>query len=191
MTDLEEINGIGPGRADTLEEDGYHTAEDVANAKPENIGEIIQAADGGEIVSNAQAIADKGDIDGESVDEEEDDSVEEETEPEEPGDIEVVFDMDLSTTQRNHVIGALLNEEIKTRRTNRRDKRELVQEAVNMFIEGDHPYELTLEQLNTLYRGLNEIESEYRSTRGLSSFVGEIRSVKNEVQELRSENWPR
>jgi len=41
-----------------------------------------------------------------------------------------------------------------------------------------------------LYTGLSNRESELRSTRGINSYVSDIRELRNEVQELRSSNWP-
>jgi predicted RecB family nuclease len=40
MAQLTDIKGIGPAKADTLEENGYDSVEDVAQADPNNLSEI-------------------------------------------------------------------------------------------------------------------------------------------------------
>lgn len=174
MTQLTEIDEVGPSRADDLEEAGYKTAESVADADPDELDGMFGTASGEELVSNAQDATEESDTD------DTDDPAKTETFTLEPG-----FD----DTQEYHLIAALVNQEISARQTNDPDRLEAVQGALAEVRAGE-PYELTLQQLSLGYTGINQLESEYRGTRGLADFVGGIREIRNVFQSARQENWP-
>jgi len=192
MTDLTEIDGVGPSYAEELEEAGYESAEDVADADPEALDGLLTATSGEELVSSAQDEAVLGD-DGEpesetSVDETEVEVEEDESEDEET---EEVFSLEPGFTedQEHHLIAALINEEITSRRRNNSTRLEDARGAIRQVRAGE-PYELTLKQLSIAYTGTNQLESEYRGTRGLASFVSQIRDLSEYFQQARQENWP-
>lgn len=188
VTDLTDIDDVGPSRAEDLEDEGYETAEAVADADPAELDDVFGTTSGENLVSNAQDATALGDdvavveeeADAESEDESTDDPAKTQTFTLEPG-----FD----DTQEYHLIAALVNQEIAARRTNNPDRLEAVQGALAEVRAGE-PYELTLQQLSLGYTGINQLESEYRGTRGLADFVGGIREVRNVFQSARQENWP-
>lgn len=178
MTQLTEIDGVGPSYAEDLQEAGFDSAEDVASADVEALDALLDTASGEELKGNASAEVgpeDGTDDDGEAVD---------------PAKTEVFeIDAGFSDTQEYHLIAALVNQEVDARRSNSLDRLESVQDALAEVRDGA-PYELTLNQLSIAYTGVNQLESEYRGVRGLADFVGGIREVRNVFQDARRENWP-
>lgn len=197
-TDLTEIDGVGPASAEKLESDGYESVADVADADPDALDDLVPAASGDEIVSNAQDEAALGNESDEAVADEaeavEDDDVSDTDEPEtesETDDGPEVFTLEpgFSTDQENHLISALIDEEVKSRRRNNSSRLEDTQGAIAQIRAGE-PYELTLDQLSIAYTATNQLESEYRGTRGLASFVSEVRELSQYFQNARRQNWP-
>lgn len=171
MTDLQEIDQIGPSYAEELESAGYDSAESVASADADELDGVLDTLDGETIVSNAE------------------DEVEETEEAEEEDDagpfvLEPGFDED----QRNHLIRALVTEEVQARRRNNSDRAEAVRDAIQTVIDGE-PYEFTMGQLDVAFRGTNQLEAEYRGTRGLGSFTTKVRAVRDTFKDARQENW--
>ncbi len=74
-TDLEDISGVGPSKADALREAGYESIEDLQAASQAELAEI-------EGVGNALAARIKADVGGLEVEEEAEAEVEDEAEPE-------------------------------------------------------------------------------------------------------------
>jgi len=170
MTELTEIDGVGPSYAEELEESGYESAEDVATTDEEELDGVLDTLSGAELVANASGVAETDDSD----------PAKEETYTLEPG---------FSVDQENHAINALVSEEINARASNNGDRLEATRGAIIELKEGE-PYELTLQQISIAYRACNQLESEYRGTRGLSTFVGQMREVTKYFQETRQEHWP-
>lgn len=185
MTALTDIDGVGPAYAEELEEAGYNTAEDVASADADTVDDVLASADGAELVQSARAVAD-----GESsVSDEESDSEPSETSHEDADDDLISFAPDFNVDQRNHLISALVDREINARRTNQGGKVESIRETIDVFL-GEEPYRLELDQISTAYTAINQHEQDLRSQRGIAGFISEIRAIKNELQEVRSRNWP-
>jgi hypothetical protein len=168
MTDVTEIDRVGPNYATELTDAGFETAEDVANADPADIDAIVETASGETIVQNAVDVVTESQTESEPTDTR-------------------TLDHELSDSVRRHAIAALVAMEIEARRTNNNDQIDLLHDAIAELESDERPYEFTTDQLNELYRGLNEIESQYRSTRGLSDFVGQIVQLRENVQEKRLE----
>lgn len=185
MTDLTEIGGVGPSYAEDLQEAGYDSAEDVADANGEEIDTIIDTGDGAEIVSNAQdevTVGDDVDVVEEEADEEDADDNPDTSEY-------YTFEPGFSDEQEHHLIAALVNEEVNARRRNNAGRLAATQEAIRSVREGE-PYEFTLEQLTVAYTATNQLQSEYRGTRGLSNFVSNVREVSQFFQTARQDHWP-
>lgn len=172
MTELTEIDGVGPSYAESLTEQGYDDAEDVAAASPDDIDDADFAAlSASDVVDAANELT---------------------TDDTEPVEFEadlIDVDIDLDEDQRNHLIAALVNEEMRARKTNKSGDVRAVKDAIRQIVDGDD-LSVTLDQLNAMYRGVSQLESEYRSQRGVGSFVTKIRNLKDELQSIRQENWP-
>lgn len=188
MTDLIDIDGVGPSYAEDLEDAGYESAEDVADADAEALDDLIPTATGEEIVANAQDEAALGAPEDEEPAEEavEDD---EESESEDDGEETFTLEPGFSEEQENHLMYALINEEVTSRRRNNAARLERAQGAIRDVRAGE-PYEFSLKQLSIAYTGTNQLESEYRGTRGLSSFVSKVRAMTQYFQAKRQEHFP-
>lgn len=173
MTELTDIEGVGPSYAETLHEAGYDSAEDVAGADPDELDALVDTVSGDELVARAQS---EGDVD----DDTDEDPAKTQTYEFSPG---------LSENQQHHLIAALVEEEIKARRTNDNSRVEVTQDIMAQVRDGE-PYNLTLQQLSIAYTGTNQLEGRYRGTRGLSNLIAEIREITQVFQEARKENWP-
>jgi len=178
MTELTEIDNVGPSYADDLQEAGYDSAEDVASADVEALDGLVGTVSGEELKENAND--EVGPEDTADGDEQNADPAKTETFEIDPG---------FSETQEYHLIAALVNQEVDARRSNSLDRLESVQGALAEVRDGA-PYNLTLNQLSIAYTGTNQLESEYRGTRGLADFVGGVREVRNVFQDARRSNWP-
>lgn len=188
MTELTDIDSIGPSRADDLRDAGYDSAEAVADADPSNLDELFGTASGDELVSNAQDATALGDTVPDDTDDDADDGDDEVADDDESVET-FTLEPGFSDTQEYHLIAALVDQEISARRSNNTDRLEQTQDAIASVRTGE-PYEMTLKQLSIAYTGINQLESEYRGTRGLGQFVGGVRDIRNVFQNARKENWP-
>lgn len=175
MTDLTEIDGVGPSYAEELASNGYTSAEDVAAADADELDDVIDTHNGADLKDAASEVA----------------GPQEDTEDVAEVDDEEYFELDfeISEDQRNHLIKGLVNEEIRARRTNKAADVESAKAAINEVLDGA-PYEFTKQQLDTAYRAVSQLEAEYRSQRGVGTFVTQIRNLKNNFQEARQDAHP-
>jgi len=169
MTELTNIDGVGPSYAETLVDEGYENAEAVATATPDELDGVLETASGETLVENA----------GDVVGDEDTDSSQANTELT-PG---------FSDEQCYHLISALVDEEVTARQQNDGGQLDLIQSMIEQVRTGE-PYTFTLEQLSVGYRATNNLESKYRGMRGMGTFVSEIREINQFFQEHRSRNWP-
>lgn len=187
-TDLTDIDGVGPSYADDLDDAGYESAEDVADADPEDVDDVLPTTSGEDLVAVAKSeVQTEDDEDVEVEENESDDDTGADDDPAKEEYFEL--DTDFSEDQEHHLIAALVNEEVKSRRRNNRDRLDASREAIETVRDGQ-PYEFTLQQLSIAYTATNQLESEYRGTRGLASFVSEVRELTQFFQQARQENWP-
>lgn len=188
MTDLTEIDGVGPSYADDLADNGFESAEDVAAADPDDLDGILPTTSGERLVDNAEhAIQPTDNSDDETADTDESDDTGDDADPAKTTYHE--FEPDFTEDQEHHLMAALINEEVKSRRRNNADRLDATREAIATVREGE-PYSFTLEQLSIAYTATNQLESEYRGTRGLASFVSEVRAINTFFQSARQEHWP-
>jgi predicted RecB family nuclease len=173
MTDLTDIDGIGPSYAEELEDNGYGSAEAVADADPDELDSIIDTHDGETLVANAEAAIESDRDEFESAPVYDDEPIE--------------LGLDLDDDQRNHLIKGLVNEEIRARRTNKAGDLERMKDAIQQVIDGDD-LEFTKQQLDAAYRAVNGLESEYRSQRGVGTFTTKLRTLKDDLQSIRAEH---
>jgi len=105
MIEVTDIKGVGPSKAETLEENGYESVEDIAQADPDNLsdvsgisedralefmvsaGDLLDAEDDAADEASAESEGDEFDLTPEEVSEELED---EEEEPESEPEIEAV-----------------------------------------------------------------------------------------------------
>ncbi|WP_138007289.1 50S ribosomal protein L32e [Halalkalirubrum salinum] len=92
-TELEDISGVGPSKAEALRSAGYETIEDVQAASQSELSEV----DG---VGNALAARIKADVGGLEVSEEAEAEIEEDEEPEPEEEAEDDVDEDVETELR-------------------------------------------------------------------------------------------
>lgn len=173
MTELESIDGVGPSYATELEVAGYDDAEAVALGDPDDLDSVLDTITGEELVTNAAEVAE----------------VEPDTDEASETTQSYTLEPDFDVVQEYQLLYALMNEFVKANRTNNIDRTEAALDALTDVRSGE-PYEFTMEQLSIAYTGTNQLESEYRGTRGLSNFVSQMRDVKNVFQAARTENWP-
>lgn len=168
MTDLTDVEGIGPSYAETLQEDGYEDAVDLAEADPAELDELLDRADGETLVEAAQA--------------------EVETDEETAGDL-LEIAPGFTDVQENYLLRALIDQATAARRTNNHDQVEVIEQAIASVKDGE-PYHLTLEQCSQAYTGTNQLEQELRSDRNINDLVSEVRRVKQVFQQARQDNLP-
>lgn len=176
-TDLTEIDGIGPSYAEELEQAGFESAEDVAAGDADELDAVLDTHSGSDIKDSASEVAGPQETEFDT------------TEDGRGSGEYHEFDYDLDEDQRNHLIKGLVNEEIRARRTNKAVDVEMVKDAIGRVMS-DESLSLTKEQLDTAYRAMNQLESEYRSQRGVGTFTTKISNLKNALQEARSEAHP-
>lgn len=162
---LTDIDHIGPARAESLGEAGIGAVEAVATASDDELAAALgDSVPVDEVQESATELIAASDTDP-----------------------TYEFDYDLSADQRRHLIAALIEEEVTARRRNDAGLRKTVSDMVDQVIDDAGPYEFTYEQLNAGYRATNNMESEYRGTRGLSSFITEIHELSSAFQAARQE----
>lgn len=190
MTELTEITGVGPSYAETLEDNGYETAEDVAGADPEELDELIERADGSDLVVNAMDAVPLDDIDDDPVADDADGGVDEDesTDDDDSGETIVTMDPHLTETQEVHLIRALVREEVRNIRRNDTDGSDMTRDVIRQVRDG-RPYELTLQQCDYAYRATNQLQQEYQQDRHINSLVGEVRELTEMFQQARTGNW--
>lgn len=181
MTEISDIEGVGPAYAETLTSAGYDSAEAIADENSDELDGLIDTVSGGVLKERAEEAAELE----ETVDSDEET---EETESD-TDDGPFTLEPDFSVDQENYLMYALLNESTQARRRSNGDRFEAAQEAIEDVKSGE-PYEFTREQLNIAYTATNQLESEHRQTRGLSDLTGEMREMVTYFKEKRQEHWP-
>lgn len=188
MTEMTEISGVGPSRAEDLHDAGYEDAESVANADPAELDDMFSTLSGEALVDAAQDAVSGDEQD--AVDETDTDEDDESADTDDTAKVETfTFSPGFSAEQEYHLMASLVNEEVDARRRNNKDRLTATQDALESVRSGE-PYEFTLQQLSIGYRAMNQLEAEYRGTRGLSTFVSNVRDIQQFFQDARSENWP-
>lgn len=186
MTELTEIDGVGPSYAETLADNGYDSAEAVADADPDAVDGLIGNVSGDTLVENARDVSAE-DTGGDDADDAGDDA-----EDAGGGDDEqrtLTIDADFTDVQENYLIRALVEQETRARRTNNGDQVGIINDAIDEVKSGQ-PYELTLDQAGQAYTGINQLEQDLRADRSINRFVSDVRDVKQVFQQARNDNWP-
>lgn len=195
MSDLSDIDGVGPARAETLQEAGYETIHDVATADEDELDEALGSGATASTIIEAAQEEDEEEANFEPADEteevesEDDEEVEveeDDVEAEPDGDSDDGYRFDLNRNQQNHLLRALVEQEVNARRTNQPGRVEAVLDAIEEVRSGE-PYDLTEQQLNLMYSGINQLENEYRGLRGISGFTSEVRDARIVIDNARKD----
>jgi len=154
MVELQDITGVGASRAEDLQEMGYNSVEDVANANPEDLTELSRVAEDRaiEIVVDAQNLAGS----------EEADSPDEGTESEEEREPSRVFELstDFSPLEKEVSVYALLDS--YTRLRSRNVARSNACFRVLEKLRYGASVELTEEELNAFHAAIRQQRLEYQ-----------------------------
>lgn len=188
-TDLTEISGIGPSRAESLREAGFEYAEDVATAPLSMLEEPLgPSADPEEIRSNALDATADDDVE-ETTDEEGGAS----SDGEDPRGKTRTLTIDDRDTAI-YLVGGLIDENLRLKMRNKYDEADEIVGLINRMMdemsEGGGEIDVDLDDLSVLYTSVRNVEQEFQGTRGITDLVGQMRSARVQIQELRSELWP-
>lgn len=195
-TDVLEIDGVGVQKAANLREEGFETAEDVATAEIDELTTVdgLGEAKATEVQNTAIDLLDadlSGSDDDDGADE---DAIEADGSEEEVERYEVSFSIDQQVGY--HVVHIVLEEATSQHQSNSFDMRddaytvadELMVEIVESDGETFEPeLELTLPELNALYRAVKNGSLDYSSRAGITGMYGTLESVKGDVNEVRKE----
>lgn len=184
-TDLTEITGVGPARAEKLKNAGFETAEDVATADLDEISEPLGSAAHPEDV-RASAIEAAG------MDEEEVSG----------GDVSVERDPRSDTRELAiespeyafYLVKGLADEQLRLRRRNEVTKigpiTDLMQRISSQIGDDGLVFRVDLDDLSSLYTAIRNVEDEISGMRGQGEMIGDMRDLRNEIQSLRDDLWP-
>ncbi|AGM11368.1 RadA [Halogranum tailed virus 1] len=199
MTELTEIDGVGPARADDLREMGYEDAEAVAEAEAEDLTELARVGEDKalEMIVAAQNISsdedepedetitfDEDDLEDES---EEEPEREEDAEPEvEEEDEEREFDvsLDLDARQQEILTAALLNQYTSLR--SRNVARSNACDAALTKFRGGYDATLTEDELNAVHAAVRQRRMDYQGNNHIS-LMQSARAIEEQVTAIREE----
>jgi len=211
--DLQEIDGVGPSREDDLNEAGYETYSDLAEADHEELAEEINRLSEDKALSlvvQGQNLADLEEADVEES-EAEDGSDEEEAEAEaeadeepepdadadadadddEPAeesetDYEVLLDFE-GTHEYDTFYHTLIEERCALRRTNRTGVDtydNLLASMRAIDVDGEFTVEMTADELNDLHNAVMEQRYSYQGE-NLIDYMDALRAVETDLNEIR------
>jgi len=201
--ELNDISGVGPSRADDLEELGYDSVEAVAEADPDSLTELSRVGEDKalEMVVDAQNLLDESsDGDEEPEDsitfdedelEEDEPEVEEveaeDAEPEEPeqsrGPYEISFD--LTDRQREILITALLDSHTDLR-SNHHARSNACDDTLVKFRDGD-TVSLTEDELNALHAAIRQRRLDYQGNNHIDLMQATM-PIENQIADARQEH---
>lgn len=207
MTDVTDITGIGPSKADTLAENGFETVEDIATADVDELAAVDGVGDdrAAEFVLDAEGLLDteEGDEDDEieetvdeeafdltpeSADEDEDpvqevEETEDDTdETDEPYSVTLSFDSQL----QYDVLHAALMRHHEDVYTSNQPASDATQDLLDGLGTDGGTYELTEFELNTLHTAIKQTRVHYQGE-NLIDHMDALRSVEQQVDDARDE----
>ncbi len=198
---LQELDGVGPARADELTDAGFDTIAAVAAASAETIADETSISEG----TAESLVADAEDLSGEET-LDTDVEIEEVTGDETDEPTEVVDDNNTDTSEDTvtveltdndedilHVLHIVLEEATSQRQSSNRLMQQATYDVAEQLaaqiasdtetytVSGDR------DELNALYRALSSGEHDYAGRAGIPSLYGRFRSMKEDVNDARSE----
>lgn len=174
MSDLTDIDGIGDDTAERLRSGGFESIEAIATADSSDLTDVKGFGEQRveSLQSNARDLVD-----------------DEESEGEDDGSNRVHVDLDLSDTQYDHTVAALIDEEVAMRRRNRSDTVSNIRDIRRQLDESDS-MDLTLNQLGIFYRALTRRVDEYQSD-NVGDITDDLADVRDAIREIRVDHWPK
>ena len=208
MTDfqLTDIEGVADGSAKSLENAGFETVLDVAIADEEDVAEadgfgpsraldVIEAA--GELVDDVEDVDDEFTAGGDEAVEEDEDDAEVDLVDDDPEVEEDVYPVRIKTSRTvfRHIIHVVLEEATAKRQSGSTSMRDaayrVADDLMAVHLEATSGVDVTLEldhdELNALYRALNQGALDYANRAGISGMYGSFETVKKGVNEVRKE----
>jgi len=214
MTELTDVKGIGPARAEEFTEAGYDTVESIAETTSAQLAEDTSISEGkaSNIITSAQeSVGSQEDIvttddivEGafeekpDSEEEESDDSEKEEAEEKEaePDDSEeeeetqesntILVELEATPLQEDLLVATLVNHYTTQKRRNASRAEACLTILEKRRETSELKFELTSLQLNTLYAAIKEKRNFYQG-KNLIDYMNELRVLEDQVQEYRNE----
>lgn len=204
MTDITDVKGIGPAKAETLAEEGYETIDDLANAEQDELADVNGV--GGDraleyMVSAADLAEDDESDSGEEEfdltpaeiadevdEEEEEEEEEEEPEPEPETDPEYEITVTFDSMLEYDVFHAALMRYHENIYTSHQPTADIVQEFLNELNDFESvEYSLSENELNTLHTAVKQTRSNYQGS-NLIDHMDALVSIENQIDDARSEH---
>lgn len=172
-SDLTDIEGVGPSRAETLQDAGFDDPEGVASASVDELDGVLgAAANPEEIIDNAAEVAGGNNEDRSDTRELE------------------LPDRDSAL----YLIKGLVDEKVRLERRNEYEKSDEVSDLVVRLFDDVGPdggtITVDIDDLSVLYTSVRNIEQEFQGTRGVTDRVGMLRDLRITIQDYRDELWP-
>ena len=196
--DVSDIDGVGPGRADSLVDGGYETAADVANGTAEAIAEDTDLSTGvaENLVESALSAVPDEDEDGEEEWSGPEDqgvgSDETDGDGEDDGDYVVPIEMDSATLY--HVIHVVLEDATAKEQTDATSARDcaysIADELMRVSLDAtgdtvDDEISLSQREVRALYRAITQGAQEYSRRSGVGDLWGKLESFRDVVNDRR------
>lgn len=214
MTQVTDITGIGPAKAETLEEEGYGTVEEIAEADRETLAavdgvgedralefivgasdlleegqeeELEEEEDGDEFDLKPSEVADE--INGEDEEEEdEDEPVEDESVEEESNEEDsYTVDINFETRLQYHTFHAAIMRYHENIYSSNQPYSQAMQKILDGFTDYDSlSYELSEEELNTLHTAVKQARTSYQGN-NLIDHMDALNVVEEQINDQRRE----
>lgn len=214
MISVTDIKGIGPAKAETLEEEGYESVEDIAAAEQDELVEVSgisedrsleyivsandliegddsdegEASDEFDLTPSEVSDELEGEEDEEEDEEEELDEDDDELEEEEPEE-DPEFDVTITFDERLEydVYHAALMRRHEDMYTSHQPTADALQSLISGLESFDSvSYELTEYELNTLHTAVKSARSDYQGD-NLIDHMDALQNIEDQIDELRSE----
>lgn len=204
MVQIDDITGIGPTKAEKLEDNGFESVEDVAEADPADLEEISGISEDRALeymVSAGDLLDDESSEEGEEFDltpsevsdelKDSDESSDASETDEEPDDESAsTFDVTLSFEEKIEydVYHAALMRQLETVYTSNQPAADAIQGFLDELDDFNSvSYELTEYELNTLHTAVKQTRSEYQGN-NLIDQMDALNKVEDQVDEARQEH---
>lgn len=213
MTEVTDITGIGPAKADTLAENGFETVEDIATADVDELAEVdgVGADRAAEFTFDAKEELAEDETEEDEVEEAEEieetideeafdltpsddtDEVEEVEEVEEDDDpVEVeeeLYNVDLTfdSQLQYDVLHASLMRHHENVYTSNQPASEATQKLLDELDNSGADYTLDEYELNTLHTAIKQTRVDYQGA-NLIDHMDALRDVEQEVDDYRDEH---
>jgi len=210
MVEVKDIKGIGPSKAEDLEDEGYESVEDIAQADPDNLSDISGISEDRalEYMVSAGDLLDDSDDDEESSGEEFDltpsevsDELEEaEEEEEDTPDIEVVDEeedeaeseeeptytvtVDFDTEMEYHTFHAAVMRYHENVYTSNQPKSDAMQKVLDGLDASGTELELTETEFNTLHTSVKQARTDYQGN-NLIDHMDALKGVEQQINDQR------